>query len=110
MEAWRRWIRCSRGMGVFSRHVFPLLSRSIVGRMCLALLRKCDRWFRRFVYGLDKGDCLTIFYTVMAFVCYHGSVRRNKDMWGYIEISVVIDGRVRYLCFAYSRVFTVSLV
>ena len=45
---------------------------------------------------------------VFSFV-YHGSVRRNNDMEGNMEIGVVIDGRITMgsLCFTYTPVSTV---
>jgi len=50
--------------------------------------------------------------TDTASLCYHGSVRKNKGMWGNTEIGVVSYGGIRtcYLCFTYTPVFTVSLV
>ena len=56
------------------------------------------------VYGIDYID--------MSFLCYQGSVRRNKGMWRNAEINVVIHGRIRtcYLYFTYTPVFTVNLV
>jgi len=59
--------------------------------------------FRRFADGSDTGDLLIIDYTDMPLLCYHGSVWRNKGMWGNTEISVVIHGSFGtwYLCFTY---------
>ena len=48
----------------------------------------------------------------MSFLCYHGSVRKNKGMRGNTEIDVVIRRRIRtcYLCFTHPPTFAVSLV
>ena len=48
----------------------------------------------------------------MSFLCYHGSVLKNKGMRGNTEIDVVIRRRIRtcYLCFTHAPTFTVSLV
>ena len=51
-------------------------------------------------------DCLTVCgmdYTDISFLCYHGSVRKNKGMRGNTEIDVVIRRRIRtcYLCFTH---------
>ena len=52
------------------------------------------------VYGTD--------YTNMSFLCYHGSVRRSKGMWGNIERGVVLHGGIRtcYLTYALPIVYT----
>lgn len=62
----------------------------------------------------SSTDCLTIYrtdYTDMYFLCYQGSVRSNKGMWGNIDIGVVIYGRIRkcYLCFTYVLLMLLSL-
>ena len=47
----------------------------------------------------------------ISFFCYQGSVRRNVDMCGEAEISVLIQGRMdACLCFAYTPISSVSLV
>ena len=60
-------------------------------------------------------DCLPVYridYTDTASLCYHGSVWKNKDMWGNTKIGVVIHGRIRTwcLCFTYTPFFTVSFI
>ena len=49
-------------------------------RMCMALLRECGGLFRGHVDGTDMGDCSTIYFTHLSFLCYRGSVRMNKSM------------------------------
>jgi len=52
-----------------------------VRQMHLALMRECEGSLRGYVGGSDTGDRLTIDYTDMSFLCYHGSVQRNTGMW-----------------------------
>ena len=62
--------------------------------------------------AIDFSAVCGIDYTDMSFLCYHGSVRRNKGMWESTEIDVVIHEMIRkcYLCFTYTPVLTISLV
>jgi len=47
----------------------------------MVLLPECEGSLRRNARGMDTGDVSTIDFTDMSFLCYHGSVRRNKGMW-----------------------------
>ena len=41
------------------------------------------------IYGEESLD--------MSFLCYHGSVWRNVDMCGEVEVGMAIYGRIRML-------------
>lgn len=60
-------------------------------RMCMALLRECEGLFKRHADGTDTGDCSTIHFTDMSFLCYRGSVWRNKIMREIHRKNVVSD-------------------
>jgi len=57
----------------------------------MALLRECEGLFRRHAEGTDMGDYSTIYFTHMSFLCYRGSVRRNKSMREIHRKNVVSD-------------------
>jgi len=56
------------------------------------------------------GDCLTVEYSDISFLCYHGSVEMNESIWGNTEIGVAIGGRIRiwYSDFTYTPTSRVS--
>jgi len=56
-----------------------------------------------------RENVLWRFYPQCSFLCYHGSVRRNRDMWLSLCGDPWEDQEV-VLCFTYTPVFTDSLI